>query len=333
MSLVNREKMRAVVCDNYGPAGVLKIEKVDIPNLDSNEILVKVKSTTVTQADSRVRGFRVPLFFWLPARLMLGLRKPKFRILGVEFSGIIDKVGTGVLNFRKGDKVYGASLQKFGAYGEYIALNEDDFVSKKPENITYEEAASIPIGGRTAYYYLREIAKVTSKQNVLIYGASGSVGTFAVQIAKFFGAKVTGVCSDKNINLVRSLGADIVLDYTKTGYTDEFSKYDVIFLTNDNCPFDICQKALNDNGIYMNIGRPVPSIKMILTSLFSKRKIIVGKNVPENKELLIILRQLINDGNISPVIDKVYDIEEIVKAHAYVDSERKRGNVAVRFNN
>ncbi len=321
--------MKAVICTQYGPPEVLKVTEVEKPVPKDNEVLVKVYATTVGAADSRVRSFTVPASFWLPARLMLGLRKPRKSILGMELSGKIESVGKGVKQFKNGDEVFAATLQNFGAYAEYICIPEDGPIALKPANTTYEEAAAIPIGARTAFHYLKKTGDVKPKQKVLIYGASGSVGTYAVQLAKYFGAEVTGVCSSANLELVKSLGADKVIDYTTDDFTENFETYVIIFITIDKCPFTACKKALSTNGTYLNIGRPIPSLQMIWTSLISSKKIVVGKNSPETTEALVVLRRIIEEGQLKAVIDRNYTLDQIVEAHRYVDKGHKKGNVVI----
>ena len=324
--------MKAIICTKYGPPEVLRIKEIEKPFPKDNEVLVKVYATTVTAADYRVRGFRVPPSFWLPARLMVGLMKPRKSILGMELSGEIESVGKDVQLFKKGDKVFAATLQTFGAYAEYICLPEDGPIALKPTNITDEEAAAVPIGARTAFHYLKNIGNVKPGQKVLIYGASGSVGTYALQLAKYFGAEVTGVCSTDNLELVKSLGADKVIDYTNSDFTENFDTYDIIFVTIDKCPFLACKKALNKNGTYLNIGRPIPSLQMIWTSLTSSKKIVVGKNSPETADALIELKNIIESGQLKPVIDRNYSFDQIVEAHRYVDNGHKKGNVIITVN-
>jgi len=324
--------MKAVVCTKYGPPEVLQVEEIEKPFPKDNEVLVKVYATTVTAADFRVRSFAVPASFWILARLVVGLRKPRKSILGMELSGEIESIGKDVKLFKKGDKVFAATLQTFGAYTEYKCLPEDGPIALKPTNTTYEEAAAIPIGARTAFHYLKNIGNIKPEQKVLIYGASGSVGTYAVQLAKYFGAEVTGVCSTANLELVKSLGADKVIDYEAVDFTENFETYDIIFITIDKCPFVACKKALNKNGIYLNIGRPIPSLQMIWTSLTSSKKIVVGKNSPETDEVLIILKRIIEKGQLKPVVDRNYLLDQIVEAHRYVDKGHKKGNVVITVN-
>lgn len=328
----NLKKMKAVVCTKYGPPEVLQIQEVEKPVPKDNEVLVKVYATSVSAADSRVRSFNLPISIWLPARLMLGLNRPRKSILGMELSGEVESIGKDVKLFKEGDQVFAASLQTFGAYAEFICLREDGPIALKPTNITYEEAAAIPIGARTAYHYLKKMANVKPKQKVLIYGASGSVGTYAVQLAKFFGAEVTGVCSTANLDLVKTLGADKVIDYKSVNFTESFETYDIIFITIDKCPFIACKKALNKKGFYLNVGRPLPSLQMIWTSLTSKIKVGVGKNSPETSEVLNILKKIIEKGQIKPVIDLNYELAEIVEAHRYADKGHKKGNVVITVN-
>lgn len=324
--------MKAIICTKYGPPEVLQIQEIEKPIPKMNEVLVKVNATTVTAADYRVRSFNVPITFWIPARLMLGLRKPRKPVLGMELSGEVVTIGKQVTKFKKGDKVYAATLQTFGAYAEYISLPEDGPITVKPENLSFEESAAVPIGARTAFHYLKEIGGVKPGQKVLIYGASGSVGTYAVQLAKYFAAEVTGVCSTANLELVKSLGADKVIDYTKNGFTKNFETYDIILITVDKCPFSDCEKALLKNGIYLNIGRPMPSLQMIWVSLTRSIKIVVGKNSPETEDALITLKEIIEKGQLKPIIDRNYSLDQIVEAHRYVDQGHKKGNVVITVN-
>ncbi|MGB5171539.1 NAD(P)-dependent alcohol dehydrogenase [Eudoraea sp.] len=321
--------MKAVVCTQYGPPEVLNIVEIEKPVPKDNEVLVKVHATTVSAADYRVRSFNVPPSFWLPARLALGLRKPRKSVLGMELSGEIEAVGKDIKTFKKGDKIFAATLQTFGGYAEYICLAEDGPIAIKPSGLSYEEAAAVPIGARTAFHYLKTIAEIKLEKRVLIYGASGSVGTYAVQLAKYFGAEVTGVCSTTNLEMVKSLGADKVIDYSKSDFTKAFETYDIIFITVDKCPFEVCKQALRRNGTYLNIGRPLPSLQMIWASITSGIKVVVGKNAPETAEALFFMKSIIGQGKLKPVIDRIFSIDQIVEAHRYADKGHKKGNVVI----
>jgi len=320
--------MKAIVCTGYGPPEVLQIKEVEKPVQKDNEILVKIYSTTVTVADFRIRSFTIPPAYWLPARLTLGLRKPKKPILGVELAGEVESVGKDVKRFKKGDQVFAATLTDFGSYAEYKCLREDGPVAIKPANTTYAEAAAIPIGARTALHFLKK-GNIKRGQKVLIYGASGSVGTYAVQLARYFGAIVTGVCSSTNLELVKSLGADKVIDYTEKDFTKKLELYDIIFLASGKCPFPVLIKSLDKEGVYLDVTRPVKTLQMMWTSMTGKQKTVVGGNPPESAEALIFLKGLVETGNLRPVIDRSYTLDQIVEAHRYVDKGHKKGNVTV----
>lgn len=317
-----------MVYTKYGPPDVLHLKEVEKPTPNDNEILVKVKATTVTVADIRSRSFSVPPAFWLPARITLGFRQPKKEILGMELAGEIESVGKNVKRFKAGDQVFAASLLDFGAYAEYKCLPEDGPVTIKPSNLTYAEAAAIPIGARTALYFLRKAA-IQEGQKVLVYGASGSVGSYAVQLAKYFGANVTGVCSSTNVELVKSLGADKVIDYTAEDFSKSRESYDVIFEAVNKSPFSACMKVLKKDGIYINVTVPLPSVKMLWTNLTSSRKLVLSRNSPETSEALDFLKELVEMGKLNVVIDRYYEFDEIVEAHRYVEKGHKRGNVVV----
>lgn len=320
--------MKAMVYTKYGPPDVLQLEEVEKPTPQNNEILVKVHATTVTVADIRARSFTVPLSFWLPARIALGFRKPKKSVLGMELAGEVVSLGRDVKRFKKGDQVFAATLEGFGAYAEYKSLPENGPVSIKPNNIAYEEAAAIPIGARTALHYLRK-ANVRSGQKVLVYGASGSVGTYAVQLAKYFGAEVTGVCSTANVELVKSLGADNVIDYTKEEFSSRGEIYDVIFEAVNKSSFSACMKSLKKDGIYINVTVPLPNFRMLWMNLTSGKKLILGQNAPENADALNFLKELVEKGKLKAVIDRNYTFEQIAEAHRYVDKGHKKGNVVI----
>lgn len=320
--------MKSIVYKKYGPPEVLQLNDAENPVPKEHEILVKVKATTVTAADIRARSFTVPPVFWLPARIMLGFRHPKKQVLGVELAGEVVLAGKDVKRFKEGDQVFAATLEEFGAYAEYKCLSEDGPVSIKPSTISYAEAAAIPIGARTALYFLRK-ANIQCGHKGLVYGASGSVGSYAVQIAKYFGANVTGVCSTANLEWVRSLGADKVIDYT----TEDFSKmdetYDFIFEAVNQSSFTKCMKVLKKGGTYINITEPLPSIRMLWAKLTTSKNLILSRNAPETPEALNFLAELVGMGKLKVVIDRSYDLDEIVEAHHYVEKGHKKGNVVI----
>lgn len=320
--------MKAIVYKNYGPPDVLQLKEVEKPVPKENEILVKVKATTVTVADIRARSFTVPPTFWLPARISLGIRHPKKEILGTELAGEVESVGKAVKRFKKGEQIFAASLSGFGTYAEYKCLPEEGPVSIMPYNITYAEAAAIPIGARTALFFLRK-AQIQTGQTVLIYGASGSVGSYAVQIAKYFGANVTGVCSTKNVELIKSLGADKVIDYTSEDFSKTNEMYDVIFEAVNKSSFSDCMKVLKKGGTYINVTEPLPSVQMLWTKLTTGKKIYMSRNSPETSEALQFLKELVEKGILKVVIDRSYEFVEIVEAHQYVEKGHKRGNVVI----
>lgn len=323
--------MKAVFCTRYGNPEVLKIMEIDKPVPRENEVLVKVYATTVTAGDTRVRAFRVPASFWIPARLALGLFKPRKAVLGMEFAGEIEAVGENVQKFKPGDQVFATTGIGFGAYSQYICFPESGMIAIKPQNCSYPEAAAIPVGARTAFHFLKK-ANIRGGEKVLIYGASGSVGTYAVQIAKYFGGNVTAVCSKKNTELALSLGASKVIDYTTSDFTQNEELYDVIFDTVGKSSFSDCVRALKPGGVYLHaVAFPEIKFRMLLTSFFSSRKMI-GTVPPPYPEELVLLKNLTESGMIKPVIDREYPLEQIAEAHRYVDTGRKKGNVAIRVN-
>jgi len=320
--------MKAVVCTKYGPPEVLQPREVEKPVPKDNEILIKVHATTVTSGDTRIRGFKVPLSFWLPARIALGFRSPKINILGAELAGEIKSVGKDVKKFKAGDQVFAYPGHHGGGYAEYTCIREDSAVAIKPTNLTYEEAAAVSFGGNTALYFLTQ-ADIEDGQKVLIYGASGSVGTYAVQLAKYFGAEVTGVCSSSNIELVKSLGADKVIDYTKEDFSKNSEIYDVIFDAVGKSSISDCMESLQKEGVYLQaVATPATSLRMQWTSITNSRTLIGGTAVPKT-ENLNILKKLVETGNIKPVVDRTYPIEKIIEAHRYVDKGHKKGNVVI----
>jgi len=303
--------MKAIVYTKYGPPEVLELKEVEKPAPKDNEVLIKVYATTVTRGDSRMRSFTVPSWQWLPARIYLGIIKPKRGILGMSLAGVIESVGKNLTKFKKGDAVYASTFGvNFGGYAEYKCMAENGMLFIKPSNLSFEEAAAIPGGSTMALRFLRN-GKVHNGQKVLIYGASGAVGTSAVQIAKFFfGAEVTGVCSKANLELVKSLGADKVIDYTEKDFTKSVENYDVVFDAVGITSSSQCKILLKKKGIYLNVhGSSGHNGEMIEEYLF--------------------LNELIKDGKLRPFIDRVYPMEQIVEAHRYVDKGHKKGNVVI----
>ena len=315
--------MKAIVYRRYGLPDVLLLEEVEKPIPKDNELLIRIFATAVNSADWRLRKAEP----WA-VRLFFGLAKPKKPILGGVFSGEIESVGKNVTRFKAGDEVFGSTGMHFGAYAEYICLPEDGVLAIKSNNISHKEAATIPFGGNTALHFLKK-ANIKVAQKVLIYGASGAIGTAAVQLARYFGAKVTAVCSTSNFEMVQSIGADKVIDYTKEDFTTNGETYDVIFETVNKLSFSQSIKSLKEDGTLILGASGISQVLQgVWQSVTGSKKILSGV-MRESADGLIFLKELIEKGHYKAVVDRTYSLEKIVEAHRYVQQGHKRGNVAI----
>ncbi len=315
---MNIEKMKAIICTKYGQPEVFQLKEVDKPIPKDNEILIKIHAANVTISDCIVRSGKVKLLLWLPMRIFVGFKRPRNSILGFELAGQVEAIGNNVKRFKPGDNVIAFTGRKFGAYAEYVCLPEngkfipsDSVITEKPANINWEEAAAIPTRGTLALHFL-EKAKIEKGKKVLIFGASGGVGTYAIQFAKNFGALVTGVCSTTNMDLVRSLGADKVIDYTKEDFTKGHELYDIIFDTVGKKYSSKIQykKVLTKNGQFISVDDGNPKIHI---------------------DKLIEIKKLTETGKLRTIIDKTYSLEQISEAHEYVEKGHKKGNVLIKI--
>jgi NADPH:quinone reductase-like Zn-dependent oxidoreductase len=318
--------MKAIICTKYGQPDVLQLKEVKNPTPKDNEVLVKVFATTVTTYDCWARSSTAPPGFWLPSRIASGFRKPKQPILGTELAGEIEAVGVDTTRLNVGDQVFGFSAS-LGAHAEYMCLPEEG-VAVKPANMTYEEAAAVVQGGLTALYFLRK-GNIQSGQKILIFGASGGIGTYAVQLAKYFEAEVTGVCSTPKSEMVKSLGADKVIDYTKEDFTKNAQTYDIIFDTVGKTSVSRSIRSLKENGFYIFATFGLPMLVQVLWLLRKSSKKAIFGVLEERPEDLIFLKELIEAGKIRSVIDRRYPLEQVAEAHRYVETGHKKGNVII----
>jgi NADPH:quinone reductase-like Zn-dependent oxidoreductase len=325
--------MKAIVWTKYGSPDVLRLQEVEKPAPKDDEVLIRIYATTVTAGDCEIRGLKLPIYLNLAMRLWRGLMKPRgTSILGTELAGEIEAVGKDVKVFKEGDQVFGSAGMDFGANAEYICLPErpgemEGGVTIKPANMTYEEAATVPFGGRDALHFLRK-GDIQSGQKILINGAGGSIGTFAVQLAKYYGARVTAVDSAAKLDMLRSLGADQVVDYTQEDFTERGEVYDVIFDVVGKASFSRSDKAIKQNGTYLLANPSSQMVQGLWTSLTSRKRVVMETASGTIKDL-VFLRGLIEEGKIRTVIDRTYPLEQIAEAHRYVETGQKKGNVVI----
>ena len=315
--------MKAIIYTKYGHPEVLQLKEVAKPIPKDNEVLIKVKATAVNSGDLRLR--KADPF---AVRFIFGLTKPKINILGAVFSGAVESTGKEVKLFKAGDQVFGHTDMRFGAYAEYICIPENGSLAIKPADTKHKEAAVIPFGGTTALYFIKKAA-IEPGQKVLIVGASGAVGSSAIQLAKFFGAHVTGVCSTSNLELVKSLGADVVIDYSRTDFTRNGAMYDVIFDAVNSISVFKSLQSLNKKGmLILSAAGITETFQGLFISLTSSRKVLTGMISHRAKDILF-LKELMEAGKLKPVIDRSYSLEQMAEAHAFVEKGHKKGNVAI----
>jgi NADPH:quinone reductase-like Zn-dependent oxidoreductase len=324
--------MKAVVTTKYGPPEVLELREVEKPAPKEDEVLVKIYATTVTAGDCEMRNLKLPLLYQLMLRLGFGFTKPRNKIPGTELAGEIETVGKDVTQFKEGDQVFGAAGMGFGTNAEYITLpaepgEMEGGVAIKPTNMTFEEAATVPFGGRDALHFLR-LGNIQSGQRILINGAGGSIGTFAIQLAKYYGAEVTAVDSTPKLDMLRSIGADHVVDYTQEDFTETGEVYDVIFDVIGKVSFSRSEKSIKQNGIYL-LANPVSQMFQALWTRMTSSHNVIMQTASGTIADLIFLRELIEDGKIKTVIDRTFPLEQIVEAHRYVEKGGKLGNVVI----
>ncbi|PZD96544.1 NAD(P)-dependent alcohol dehydrogenase [Paenibacillus sambharensis] len=320
--------MKAMMQTSYGPPEVIVPQEIAKPSPGDKDILIRIRAAAVGPSDSAFRKGDPVMIKWI-----YGLSRPKYAIGGCELAGEVEAVGRNVEHFKEGDRVLGMSVKSFGAYAEYKCLSEESPLAVIPDHISFEEAVGVCDGGATALTFLRDQANLQKGQNVLIYGASGAVGIYAVQLAKYYGAEVTGVCSARNADLVRKAGADVVIDYTQEDFTKAGKAYDVIFDAVGKRSFSACKRALTAKGIYMTTVPKLSTIvQMMWTSLLKgRRAVFATAGLMQNKANLSFLMELASHGALHAVIDRQYPLELLPDAHRYVETERKRGNVVIRL--
>ena len=328
--------MKAIVYHQYGPPDVLQLKEVEKPAPKDNEILIRIRATPVNIGDIWARNFKaitpskftMPLPLWLPARMYFGFTKPRINILGSEFAGEIEATGKDATRFRKGDQVFGYRGQSMGTNAQYLCMREDGLVGIKPANMSHEEAAAVPYGALTALSLLRKV-NIQPGQKVLINGASGGIGSAAVQLAKYYGAEVTGVCATLRMEFVKSLGADKVIDYTKEDFTKNGETYDLIFDILGKSSFSRCKNSLKSNGRYLLASFKMKQLfQMLWTSRIGDKRVICALSSENPKDLLFI-KELVEAGKIKSVIDRCYPLEQIAQAHRYFEEGNKKGNVVI----
>jgi NADPH:quinone reductase-like Zn-dependent oxidoreductase len=327
--MLKKQGMKAAVYERFGPPDVVQLRVAEKPTIKGNEVLIKIRATTVSSGDRRVRSLDVPFGFKLVTRLLFGPFRPKQPILGSELAGDIEAVGKDVRKFNVGDAVFAHPGTGLGCHAEYRTMPEGGAVALKPANLTYEEAAALSFGGTTALDYLKNKGKIERGERVLIIGASGAVGSAAVQLAKHFGAQVTGVCSTANLELVKSIGADQVIDYTKEDFTKNGATYDIVLDAAGTTSFFASKGSLNEHGRLLMVVAGLPEMAQIPWAAMTSSKKVSAGPAAERAEDVHFLKELAEAGELKPVIDRRYPLERIVEAHAYVDTGHKRGNVVI----
>ena len=322
--------MKAVIHTRYGHQKYLKLEEVDRPIPKKDELLVRIYASTVTPSDVQLRTGKFPLLFWLPVRLLFGLFRPRRKILGYEMSGIIIETGEAVSKFEIGQEIIAATYRKMSTHSEYICINENSAIILKPNTLNIHEAAALPDGSQTALHFLKigGIEDQDVSKNILVYGASGSVGSYAIQIAKAFGAQVTAVCRRSNFEVVKSLGADEVIDYRNEDYGTRLATYDIVFDTVGKSSFKQAKPALKENGVFLTTKAKLSEYLKYKVSFHKVKQFKTSISVG-NSEKLRIISKLVEEGKVKPFIDRTYYLHDIGQAHEYVETGRKRGNVVI----